>query len=242
MKAYKQILAALLCCSFALLSACSRQTGQDYAAIAARLAATEHEERIPDESLAALREQYPEVDNTHPTAFMDYSRWETLEDMRVLTNYAVAVIEPTGEIQTKTASMYPYDDPEANAAVGSIEMSANYCTAVVRQILYGGGDLEVGSEFQLLFQAYTKEANSVFREGQLYVCFLDDARDLIYNIENSFAANVNWTFYVTDECALISVSDDVPCIRDCSGMYLDTFTTELNEALGTPDVVSPQVG
>lgn len=193
-------------------------------------------ERITDEELKALREQYPYDEQTPIMASVSYDdvqNWE--EVMAAIDPYAVVVLEFSGEWFSGTAphSPLPDVDPEdLPEAVGSI--SALFHPAVIDKVLWGGEGLEKGEEITLRFGAIwrLKELTPTYQEGGKYVCFLFDSLENNYNIPSYYVEKTE-TWHLVDQDVILAATPYIKCVDDCSGMYLNTFETFINATFET---------
>ncbi len=199
-------------------------------------------ERVTEEELALLREEYPLSNELSYTASYDFTNYQSWDGFLTLADIcAVAVVEISGERFTNTVSVNPFSDNTANNAIGAQELVGQFMPAKVVQVLAGSMDVAEGGEIALAFGANGVAPPAIldaaYSEGQRYVCFLRDANNigLSYTVDDMYSVGKYCTYYLTDSGVLLSMTDHIACISECSGMYLNAFKAEMEELFEAPD-------
>ena len=219
----KKLLAFSLIFSLLLLASCARAPKP---------------ERVSEEELAHLREEYPISDELSPVASYDFDPFQTWEGMaQKTTPYTVVVLEITGNRFVNTIYASPFSNAQANAAVGLQRLDGQFIPAKVLKCLGGEFELKEGDKIALGFGANVVAPPAIldaaYQAGNRYVCILKDVSSLNlgYTVENAYLATKYQTFYLTDNDVLLTMTSHLACLNECSGMYLDTFEETLREAL-----------
>ena len=180
-------------------------------------------ERVSDEELKALRKQYPYNDAVNEVvdwipadlAYPDFASWIYREEP--FSIHTVAVLKPVGEWTEPNHS----SDPVLREAK-------------IEEVLWTRGSVKTGDGVKLSlgskFTSYGMEFEKVYAEGERLVCILFERPDA-YGEESVFAAGKAYTFYLTKQDVLLSVSS-APGPDSVSGMYLHAFKTLMAETLG----------
>ncbi len=189
-------------------------------------------ERVSDEELAQLREQYPYNDKTPGvlgqlseittgiTTFEEYANRETLD--------TVVALEVIGDWYYLDGSISVYGDEalDAYAPSWASTMEHKVIDAKVEKVLWGNSELQKGDIVTLSFGSTRvsegRDNESVFLPGERYVCLMQDFYDNIYQKEGLYRASKDYTYYLTEQDVLISVTSILGA-DDASGMYLDAF-------------------
>ena len=219
---------ALLAVLLLLLTACAPKTG-----------------RVTNEQLLALRETYPLHNTVSVIGDSDYSRFQTWKEIEAFRYHAALELELTGDWTEKAIASGPFEDEAVNEAIGMTQVVGILHRAKVRRVLWGGEELQKGDEITLIFGSTivmnTPFLEEVFRPGQRYVCLVNDSRGSDFGVDDLYAVGFNGTYYVSDDGAVVSVTDNIRCLASCSGMYMDTFAETLQTSLpARPDVEGPE--
>lgn len=215
-------------------------------------------ERVSDEELKHLRQEFPCNDARSSLALsMDPEKaYPTFEKLLGIDNpylkmpdfYAVVAIRMTeDDWYTLGESVQPFQDAELNEQAQQrtpdlFRIVWPVHDAVVEQVLWGGEDLEPGDTITLGFGAdgYVggmELERCYFADGR-YVCFLLDRRDSSFHCDTLFSSSKNYTYYLSDENVIVSMTS-VPGLDECSGMYLDAFTERVCSLLPDAEITDP---
>lgn len=209
----KKLLLPLLC--LLLLSACAQDTPRPA--------------RVTDEELAALREEYPYNDAASMAAMIpdaevypDFASLGSGNPLGYADRYAgVAVVEITSDW---------YELGDENPAAGS---AWPVFDAQIASVLWGEGFSE-GDTVTVGFGSTNvtsgMELDASYTEGRRYVMILVDYSDNAFGMVSLYMTEKSLTYYLTDEDVLLCVTS-APGPDSCSGMYVDTFQTEITALL-----------
>lgn len=191
-------------------------------------------ERVSEEELTQLREEYPYWSvEPPPMASYNYKSLQSCPDyMKIAETTDVAVVEILGDLQMEATSSSPFGDARANEAIGAVSFCGLFIPCRIVEVLYGGEKLTAGDEIPLFFASnltVSPEALECYHIGQRYLCFLTDmdGKTRAYKTENFYRAATHSSFYLSDGEVLLSIEDKLEWIDACSGMYLDTFERAL---------------
>ena len=226
-----------ICLSISIFSSCSSQLEAD---------------RVDDETLVRLRSEY-EYNNTQPqtVSMMSYESSHPSLDAVFGTNEyewyndysAIVVLEFEGNWYDANTNVAMFDNEDLNATLenkvpGIGAFSWMVHNAVIKEILWSNASLNVGDSIVVGFGSTIMTAGvgyeKIFSSGNQYVCFLFDESNLSFKIDNLYSTAKPYSFYLTNKNVLLSVTS-APGPDSVSGMYLDAFTTLVNETLGPPD-------
>lgn len=208
--------------------------------------------RISDEELSQIRGKYPYNDTDSALAVMEsaqqaYPNFDAFmyedsekkipKDFRAVV--VLKIVEKTDDIRRQVNKVQS-DEASSFAAQktpGFNQVDIEAYDAVIEKILWKKADINVGDRITIglgtTLITYGMELEKVYVEGEKLVCFLVEPYN-DYGKEGLFATSKAYTFYLTKKNVLLSVSS-APGPDSVSGMYLDAFTTLVNETLGPPD-------
>ena len=201
-------------------------------------------ERVTDEELAALREDYPVVEYGYGSLSNGPSL-ETLVESGLYTTpeslmadpehpyYAAVIVTLQGEWRQLTGYASPFGDPVWDEALPSSagQITWEVLDAEIDEILWGGEGLAVGDTITVGFGdvgflgAYPLE--ETFLPGGRYVFFLTPST--IFD-EPAYGAARSSAYYLTGDDVALSV-ENLPGAEALSGYYLPAFRGELQQML-----------
>ncbi len=185
-------------------------------------------ERVPDEELALLREQYPyhDAESSMGNHLPYETVYPTFERLGSLQFYAALVIECSSDWYMLETYVSPFGGETSNARLPQTNIQLLTIDATVEEILWGGEELSTGETITLGYGTTAmvsgKDLQGCIMEGNRYVVLVVDYRDNPYGAENLFNTGKFLTYYPTDQNVLLSVTS-VPGADECSGMYVDAF-------------------
>jgi len=235
----RRVICILFIFAFVLsfLASCARDSGADY---------------VTDQKLSNLRKKYKFSDTQPQTVSMlSYeSAYPTFDAVLGINKYekynsfsAIVVLEFEGDWYDVGTKIHMYDDDELNSVMesripGFGGLGWTVHDAIVRDVVWGSDQLDIGDRITVGFGSKVMTTGvgyeEIFTSDNQYVCFLFDESNLSFNIDNLYSTAKPYSFYLTDKDVILSVTS-APGPDSVSGMYLDAFTTLVNETLGPPD-------
>lgn len=150
-------------------------------------------ERISEEELAALREQYPYDDQLSPVgsySFAHLQQWDLFQQYGIEVS-AAAVITLTDDWQMEVVASSPFKGVEPDELPAALALVYGvFHPARIEQLLWGGDGLEIGKSVNLSFGstivAPVEMLETTYQAGKRYVALLFDAGENAYGVEDAF--------------------------------------------------------
>lgn len=179
-------------------------------------------ERISEEEVKQLREQYP--NNSLIPANASITIGDSWQYFDFKSCVAVITIKDEYFMHSVDGGLFP--DEALNRRIGMTSLTQFWCPVEIDRVLWGAETLQEGMVVNLCFGSAAmdilEEIESVFQVGHQYLCFLEENSSATLEGDNNYSMAKMFSSYVTPQGVVLPISNRL-AISKYEGMYLDDF-------------------